>query len=59
MNELHPIPFRIDYVNPKGVIVHTETVMVIGYDDACDHGWGHLPNGANDFQVIEVGGDTL
>lgn len=52
-------PFRIDYTDQNEIVVHSETVRVSDDFDACDHGWEHMPEGAVDFQVTLLGGETL
>jgi hypothetical protein len=56
MTDIATIPFRIEFYGPNGFIIRTTTVHAMDHMDACDQGWANMPEGADDFQVIELEG---
>ncbi|WP_160176257.1 hypothetical protein [Devosia riboflavina] len=46
--------FRIDYTAASGEVILSTHVEAMDDFEACDIGWAHLPEGAEDFQVTLV-----
>ena len=44
--------FYVVYVDAANLPIHVDAVEVLDHWAACEYGWSHMPEGAEDFQVV-------